>query len=117
MPRFGASSSNFNIMPKQIFINLAVKDLKNQQTSTPIANTKISIAGLFSLSLGSVDEVNRIMANGLAAGGNESNEMRDYGFMQQRTYPFEASSQTSPIHNQLFKELYLDVNFIETAGI
>jgi len=33
----------------------------------------------------SVDEVNRILANGLAAGGTEPNDMRDYGFMQQRT--------------------------------
>jgi predicted lactoylglutathione lyase len=40
---------------------------------------------LFPLSVDSVDEVNRILANGLAAGGTEPNEMRDYGFMQQRT--------------------------------
>jgi predicted lactoylglutathione lyase len=31
------------------------------------------------------EEVNTIMANGLKAGGIEPNEMRDYGFMQQRT--------------------------------
>ena len=33
----------------------------------------------------SIDEVNKIMTNGLNAGGIEPNEMRDYGFMQQRT--------------------------------
>ena len=51
----------------------------------PIADTKSAVAGLFSLSMDSTDEVNRTMENGLKAGGKEPNEMRDYGFMQQRT--------------------------------
>ena len=113
-------------MPKQIFINLAVKDLQksmdfytalgfsnNQQFSDdtgkcmvwsenifvmimthekfstfatkPIADTKSNLAGLFSLSVDSVDEVNSILSRGLDAGGKEPTEMRDYGFMQQRT--------------------------------
>lgn len=113
-------------MAKQIFINLAVKDLQKSMdfytalgftnnpqfsddagkcmvwsehiylmllnhekfsifTTKPIADTKTKIAGLFSLSLDSIDEVNNLMTNGLKAGGIEPNEMRDYGFMQQRT--------------------------------
>ena len=51
----------------------------------PIADTKSAVAGLFSLSVDSVEDVNNIVANGLKAGGKEPNEMRDYGFMQQRT--------------------------------
>ena len=51
----------------------------------PIANTKTNIAGLFSLSLESVSEVNDLMTKGLKAGGIEPSEMKDYGFMQQRT--------------------------------
>jgi predicted lactoylglutathione lyase len=51
----------------------------------PIADTKSAVAGLFSLSVDSVDEVNRIMQAGLDAGGTEPSEFRDYGFMQQRT--------------------------------
>ena len=113
-------------MAKQIFINLAVKDLKksmdfysalgfsnNPQFSDdtgkcmvwsenilvmimthekfktfatkPIADTKSNLSGLFSLSVDSVDEVNRIVRKGLDAGGTEPTEMKDYGFMQQRT--------------------------------
>ena len=113
-------------MAKQIFINLAVKDLQkstdfylalgfeiNSQfsddtakcmvwsdsifvmimnyekftsfTTKPIADTKSTIAAILSLSVDSTDEVNRIMTNGLQAGGNEPNEMKDYGFMQLRT--------------------------------
>ena len=113
-------------MAKQIFINLAVKDLKksmdfytalgftnNPQFSDdagkcmvwsdtifvmllshekflgfatkPIADTKSAVAGLFSLSMDSLDEVNSMVENGLNAGGIEPIEMKDYGFMQQRT--------------------------------
>jgi predicted lactoylglutathione lyase len=116
----------FNNMAKQIFINLAVKDLQksmdfytalgfsnNPQFSDdtgkcmvwsenifvmimthekfttfatkPIADTKSNLAGLFSLSVDSVDEVNSILRKGLDAGGTEPTEMKDYGFMQQRT--------------------------------
>ena len=51
----------------------------------PIADTKSNVAGLFSLSFDSVEEVNNTVTNGLKAGGIEPSEMRDYGFMQQRT--------------------------------
>ncbi len=113
-------------MPKQIFINLVVKDLQksmnfytalgfinNPQFSDetgkcmvwsehifvmimthekfaafatkPIADTKLNVAALFSLSVDSIDEINSIIVNGLQAGGIEPTEMKDYGFMQQRT--------------------------------
>lgn len=113
-------------MAKQIFINLAVKDLQKSMdfytalgftnnpefsddegkcmvwseniylmllthakfatfATKPIADTKSKVAGLFSLSFESVDEVNEVMENGLKAGGIEPVEMKDYGFMQQRT--------------------------------
>lgn len=113
-------------MPKQIFINLAVKDVQksmdfytalgftnNPQFSDdagkcmvwceniflmilshekfasfatkPIADTKSSLAGLFSLSMDSPEEVNSVIENGLKAGGIEPHEIRDYGFMQQRS--------------------------------
>src|SRR5690606_4629592 len=113
-------------MAKQVFINLAVKDLQNSMdfytalgftnnpqfsdargkcmawsdyifvmpithekfaafATKPIADTKNNVAGLFSLSVDSIDEVNNIVTNGLNAGGTEPSEMKDYGFMQQRT--------------------------------
>ena len=50
-----------------------------------IADTKSNLAGLFSLSVDSVEEMNSILSKGLDAGGIEPTEMKDYGFMQQRT--------------------------------
>jgi uncharacterized protein len=113
-------------MTKQVFINLAVKDVKksmdfytalgftnNPQFSDengkcmvwseniyvmimshekfasfatkPIADTKSGLAGLFALSVDSVESVNKIVDKGIKAGGVEPTEMKDYGFMQQRT--------------------------------
>ena len=43
------------------------------------------LAGIFSLSVDSVEEVNKIVSAGIKAGGVEPTEMKDYGFMQQRT--------------------------------
>ncbi|NTW25923.1 MAG: glyoxalase/bleomycin resistance/extradiol dioxygenase family protein, partial [Lentimicrobium sp.] len=51
----------------------------------PLADTKSNVAGIFSLSVDSINEVNTIMTNGLDAGGTEPTEMKDYGFMQLRT--------------------------------
>ncbi len=51
----------------------------------PIADTKNNIAAIFSLSMANIDEVNKMMTEGLKAGGTEPTEMKDYGFMQQRT--------------------------------
>jgi hypothetical protein len=51
----------------------------------PIADTKAALAGIYSLSVESVEAVNEMMSKGLAAGGTEPHELRDYGFMQQRS--------------------------------
>ncbi len=51
----------------------------------PIADTKNNLAALFSLSTENIEETNKIMEAGLLAGGTEPTELKDYGFMQQRT--------------------------------
>ena len=51
----------------------------------PIADTKSAVSGIFSLAVESVNQMNEIVSNALAAGGIEPNEMKDYGFMQQRS--------------------------------
>ena len=135
-------------MPKQVFINLAVKDVQksmdfytalgftnNPQFSDdngkcmvwsdsifvmllshekfasfatkPIADTKSAIAGLFSLSFDSFDDVNNAMENGLKAGGIEPAEMKDYGFMQQRTI--------EDFDGHIWEIFFMDISKIPTA--
>ncbi|MFY8021295.1 MAG: VOC family protein [Bacteroidia bacterium] len=84
-PQFSDDSGKCMVWSESIFLMILSHEKFSSFTSKAIADTKSKIAGLFSLSVGSNDEVNNIMENGLKAGGLEPNEARDYGFMYQRT--------------------------------
>jgi uncharacterized protein len=84
-PQFSDDTAKCMVWSDSIFVMLLNYEKFMSFTKKPIADTKNGIAGLFSLSLESVEKVNEFVENGIAAGGTEPNEMRDYGFMQQRT--------------------------------
>lgn len=84
-PQFSDDNGKCMVWSEHIFVMLLSYDKFESFATKPIADTKTKLAGLFSLSMDSVDAVNTFMNNGLVAGGIEPNEMRDYGFMQQRT--------------------------------
>lgn len=84
-PQFSDDSGKCMVWSDQIFLMILSHEKFKSFATKPLADTKTALAGLYSLSLNSIDEVNQMMANGLKAGGIEPNEMRDYGFMQQRT--------------------------------
>jgi predicted lactoylglutathione lyase len=84
-PQFSDDSGKCMVWSENIFVMLLTHEKFSSFATKPIADTKSSLAGLYSLSLVSIDEVNALMLHGLKAGGIEPHEMRDYGFMQQRT--------------------------------
>ena len=84
-PQFSDESGKCMVWSENIFLMIMTHEKFAGFATKPIADTKTNLAGLFSLSLESVDEVNQMMANGLNAGGIEPSEMKDYGFIQQRT--------------------------------
>ncbi len=84
-PQFSDDSGKCMVWSDSIFVMILNHEKFASFATKPIADTKLNVAGLFSLSVDSVDEVNRIVTNGLNAGGIEPSEMKDYGFMQQRT--------------------------------
>ena len=84
-PQFSDETGKCMVWSENIFVMIMTHEKFAGFATKPIADTKSNLAGLFSLSLDSIDEVNNLMINGLKAGGTEPNEMRDYGFMQQRT--------------------------------
>jgi predicted lactoylglutathione lyase len=83
--QFSDDSGKCMVWSENIFVMLLTHEKFASFATKPIADTKSNVAGLFSLSVDSIDEVNSIMTKGLKAGGIEPNQMRDYGFMQQRT--------------------------------
>jgi uncharacterized protein len=84
-PQFSDNTAKCMVWSENIFVMILTHEKFSTFATKPIADTKTNLAGLFSLSMDSVDEVNNLVTNGLKAGGKEPNEMRDYGFMQQRT--------------------------------
>lgn len=84
-PQYSDESGKCMVWSENIFVMLLRHEKFATFATKPIADTKTNVAALFSLSMDSLDELNSVMTNGLMAGGIEPHEMRDYGFMQQRT--------------------------------
>jgi predicted lactoylglutathione lyase len=84
-PQFSDENGKCMVWADNIFVMILNHEKFKSFASKPLADTKTNLAGLFSLSLESVEEMNNMMAKGLKAGGIEPSAMRDYGFMQQRT--------------------------------
>lgn len=84
-PQFSDETGKCMVWSDNIFVMLLTHEKFSLFTTKPIADTKTNIAGLFSLSMENIEEVNKMVNNGLKAGGTEPSEMKDYGFMQQRT--------------------------------
>ena len=84
-PQFSDDSGKCMVWSDSIFVMILTHEKFASFATKPIADTKSNVAGLFSLSVDSVEEMNRIVTSGLQAGGIEPSEMKDYGFMQQRT--------------------------------
>jgi uncharacterized protein len=83
--QFSDDGGKCMVWSENIFVMILSHEKFSSFTNKPIADTKTHIAGLYSLSLDSVESVHKMMELGLRAGGLEPNEMRDYSFMQQRT--------------------------------
>ncbi|MCB0649083.1 MAG: hypothetical protein KDC49_20575 [Saprospiraceae bacterium] len=84
-PQFSDDTGKCMVWSENIYVMIMTHEKFKSFATKPLANTKSNLAALYSLSMESIDEVNNLMTNGLKAGGTEPNEMRDYGFMQQRT--------------------------------
>lgn len=83
-PQFSDDQGKCMVWSDTIFLMILSYDKFMSFTKKPIADTKGAIAGLFALSVESMDSVNEVVENGLKAGGTEPVPMVDYGFMQQR---------------------------------
>src|SRR6187402_550639 len=72
-PQFSDDTGKCMVWSENIFVMLLAAEKFATFATKPIADTKSKIAGIFSLSVDSVDEVNSILTNGLKAGGIEPN--------------------------------------------
>ncbi|MEO5945178.1 MAG: VOC family protein [Chitinophagaceae bacterium] len=84
-PQFSDETGKCMVWGESIFVMLLTHEKFSSFATKPIADTKTTVAALFSLSMDNLEAVNKMMTAGLKAGGTEPSEMKDYGFMQQRT--------------------------------
>ena len=106
-PQFSDQTGKCMVWSDNIFVMLLSHEKFANFATKPIADTKSKIAGLFSLSIDSIEEVNTIMTNGLNAGGIEPHEMRDFGFMQQRSI--------EDFDGHTWEVFYMDISKIPTG--
>ena len=84
-PPFSDDTAKCMVWSENIFVMIMTREKFSTFATKPLADTKSNLAGIFSLFVDSIEEINSMVTNGLNAGGTEPSEMRDYGFMQQRT--------------------------------
>lgn len=84
-PQFSDDTAKCMVWSENIYVMLLSLEKFKSFATKPIADTKSSLAWLFSLSMDSVDDMNKLMKNWLEAGGTEPHELRDLWFMQQRS--------------------------------
>ena len=106
-PQFSDETAKCMVWCENIFVMIMTHEKFAGFATKPIADTKSNLAGIFSLSLESIDEVNSVMTAALKAGGTEPSEMKDYGFMQQRTI--------EDFDGHTWEVFYMDITKFPTA--
>lgn len=83
-PQFSDNSAKCMVWSESIFVMLMSTERFKTFATKPIADTKNGLAGLFALSVESVNKMNVVCESALKAGATEPSPMKDHGFMQQR---------------------------------
>lgn len=84
-PAFSDDSAKCLVFSDTIYVMLMTKERMKGFAKKPLADTKNGLAGIFALSVESVDKMNALADAGLQAGGLEPKPLQDHGFMQLRT--------------------------------
>lgn len=106
-PQFSDDTGKCMVWSDSIYVMLLTHEKFKNFATKPIADTKSNVAALYSLSVDSVDEIHRMLTNAINAGGTEPGEMKDYGFMQQRTI--------EDLDGHTWEIFYMDISKFTTA--
>ncbi|RTL61043.1 MAG: glyoxalase/bleomycin resistance/extradiol dioxygenase family protein [Sphingobacteriales bacterium] len=85
-PQFTDNTAACMVLSEEIFVMLLTHDKFSGFTQKQIADTNKTVAVINSLSCINNDEVNKVADKALAAGGKQTHEPMDYGFMYQRSF-------------------------------
>ena len=105
-PQFTDETAACMVLTDEIYVMLLTHLKFKEFTKKEIGNAFTAASVINSLSVDSVDEVNLMADKALSAGGKETNEPKDYGFMQQRSF--------QDLDGHLWEVLYMDVSKFPT---
>jgi predicted lactoylglutathione lyase len=105
-PQFTDETAACMVLSDEIYVMLLTHPKFKEFTKKEIGNAFTTASVINSLSVDSVDEVNTMADKALAAGGKETNEPKDYGFMQQRSF--------QDVDGHLWEVVYMDVTKFPT---
>ena len=105
-PQFTDETAACMVLTEEIYVMLLSHPKFKEFTRKEIGNAFATASVINSLSVDSVAEVSVIIEQALLAGGKETNEPKDYGFMQQRSF--------EDLDGHLWEVLYMDVTKFPT---
>lgn len=83
-PLFSFDKQKCMVWSDQIYVMLQTYEMFNSGNKKNLADPKVNTIATFTLPVESLDKVNEIVEKGLKAGGTETTELIDEGFMQIR---------------------------------
>jgi uncharacterized protein len=84
-PQFSDDEAACMVWNESIFVMLLTHNKFYSFTKKPIANVKNFIAGIYAMSVESIDKMNQICDAAIQQGASEPKPLQDHGFMQLRT--------------------------------
>jgi predicted lactoylglutathione lyase len=101
-PMFTDETAACMVLSEEIYVMLLTRDKFASFATKAIGDAKTSTSVINSISVDSLDEVNTMADAALKAGGGEPHELKDYGFMQQRSF--------TDIDGHHWEVLYMDMS-------
>lgn len=101
-PQFTDETAACMVLTEEIYVMLLTHAKFSQFTQKGIGDTAKNASVINSLSVDSKEEVDVMIKKALKAGGKESNEAKDYGFMQQQSF--------EDLDGHLWEVFYMDMS-------
>lgn len=103
-PQFTDETAACMVLSEEIYVMLLTHPKFKQFIKKDIADSFKTASVINSISVDSNEEVNGMIEKALKAGGKESSEAKDYGFMQQRSF--------EDLDGHLWEVFYMDMSKI-----
>ncbi|WP_448606470.1 VOC family protein [Paenimyroides ceti] len=101
-PDFSDHTAACMVYSNEIFVMLLTHDKFKEFINRPMADARKTALVIHSLSMENMDKVNAFVEKAVAAGGKETMEPQDLGFMQQRSI--------EDLDGHLWEVFYMDMS-------